>query len=185
MTMDRRASTRLAILLCIGVVATAALVAPMGALAKHDRDPLRVRFEPPLTFEEGTSACPGGIARFGISALGKTGSAMNCLQPFNAVHCPPTVEALFCQKAPLLMTLRLPGGEIEADLTLFEIWRCGDPGCETLAIDQQWPGIVVEAKRRFHKLVDAAVTGGGLAVFDAETFELLSLDEEIVIRSDD
>jgi hypothetical protein len=184
MTMDRRGSTRLAMLLCIGVVATAELVAPMGALAKHDRDPLRVRFEAPVTFEEGTSECPGGIARFGISALGKTGSAMNCLQRFDPVQC-PRVETLFCQEAPLLMTLRLPGGEIEADLTLFEIWRCADPGCQTLAVDQQWPGTVVEARRRFHKLAGATVTGGGVAVFDAETFELLSLDEEIVIGGDD
>jgi hypothetical protein len=185
MTMDRRGSTRLAMLLCIGVVATPALVAPMGALGKHDRDPLRVRFEAPVTFEEGTSECRGGIVRFGISALGKTGSAINCLQGFDPVDCPSTVEALFCQQAPLLMTLRLPGGEIEAELTLFEIWSCGDPGCETLAVEQQWRGTVVDAKRRFHKLTDATVTGGGIAVFDAETFVLLGLDEAIVIGGGD
>ena len=119
---------------------------------------------------------------FGISALGKSGSASNCLQDEIPAACPPAVDALFCvEKTPALLTLRLQGGKIKAEVTLSEIFNCGDPDCLTFAIDQRWSGPVVYAKGRFSKLRGGSVSGGGTVILDAATFEFLSVDEELVI----
>lgn len=172
--------------LALTVLLTAALIAPLAAQGHPDDDEgLRVRLELPVTFSDPTAACPFGTADYGISWKRKIGSGRNCLKDIVPVDCPPAVEALFCQEARVLTTLRLPGGRIEADVSIFEVWTCGDPECLTLAVDQQWSGKVTRARGRFHELKGASVSGGGTVVFDAATFNVLSIDEVLVIGEED
>jgi hypothetical protein len=182
-THKRGVLSRLA--LVFGVLAAAALLAPLAAVGGGSDDPLRVRFEQPVTFSEATPECPAGVVDFGISALGKSGSATNCLQDEVPAACPPVVAALFCLERHADLALRLQGGKIKAEVTLFESFNCGDPDCLTFAIDQQWSGPVVYAKGRFAKLRGGSVSGGGTVLLDAATFEFLSVDEEIVISRND
>lgn len=172
------------LILAFAIVGTATSFVPLAAAGGGDDEPLRVRFEAPVVFTAPTPGCPEGVADFGISTLGKVGSATNCLQSFAVVECAPGVVALFCQELDVHMTLRLHGSRMEADLTLVEVWNCGDPDCLTFSVDQQWPGVVVFAKGRFNKLEGARVSGGGTIVFDAATFDLLSLDEAIAIGAE-
>ena len=173
-------------ILALTVLATVALSGPVAAQAHPNGDDgLRVRLQLPASFSDPTLECPAGIADFGISSIGRIGSGRNCILAFVPADCPPAVVALFCQKVPLRTTLRLPGGRIEADATIFEIWTCGDPNCTTLSVDEQWSGKVTRARGRFDELQGASVSGGGTAVFDAATFEILSLDETLVIGEAD
>jgi hypothetical protein len=79
------------------------------------------------------------------------------------------------------MTLSFSGSRIEANVTIFEAWTC-DASC---TVDQRWSGTVTQATRRFRDLDGGSVSGGGLFVFDPVTFELLTLDEVLVITPAD
>lgn len=174
------------LILALLVLATAALVAPLTAQGHRDEDDgLRVRLERPVTFSDPTPGCPEGTIAFGISSNGKIGSGRNCVQEVVLADCPPAVEALFCQEARALMALRLGRGSIDAEVSIFEIWTCGDPECLTLAVDQRWEGRVTQARRKFRELEGGSVSGGGTVVFDAMTFDVLGLDEVLVIGEAD
>ena len=170
------------VVLALTVLATAALVAS-AADARPTRDGgLKVRFGLPLTFPAPTRDCPSGPVEFGISVNGKSGSGSLCAPDVVPVDCPPTPAALFCDRADhVSLTLRLPGGRIEADATAYEVIRCNDPNCNTVALDQRWSGRVTRARGTFSDLERASVSGGGTAVLDGATGEPLSLDEVLVI----
>lgn len=168
------------------VLMTAALIAAPAARAHPGGgDGLRVRLELPIAFSDPTPACPAGIAQFGISFRGQNGSGENCIEEFVPADCPPGVEGLFCQTVPVLITLRLPGGSMEIDGSLFEVFTCGDPNCASFAVDQQWSGTVTGAERRFQRFRGGSLSGGGLFVLDATTFEILAVDEVLVITRAD
>jgi hypothetical protein len=168
------------------VLMAAALVAAPAAQARQGGEGgFRVRLELPIAFSDPTPACPAGIARYGISFRGQSGSGENCIQDFIAADCPPGVEGLFCQTVPVLITLRLPGGSMEIDGSLFEVFTCGDPNCATFAVDQQWSGTVTSAERRFQRFRGGSLSGGGVFVLDATTFEILAIDEVLVISAAD
>jgi hypothetical protein len=173
-------------ILVLTVAIAAALVAPLAAQGGGDDDGLRVRLQLPVTFSSPTAACPEGIAEYGISTKRRTGLGTNCIQAVVPAACPPAaVNALFCQGVSVLATLRLRGGRIEADASIFEIWTCGDPMCLTLSVDQQWSGSVTRATGKFDDLEGGSISGGGTAVFDATTFEVLSIDQLLAIDEED
>ena len=95
--------------------------------------------------------------------------------------CPPDVTAQFCQAVPVRMTLSFNGGRIEGDVTIFEAWNCD----ATCAVDQAWSGTVTQATQRFRNLEGGSVSGGGLFAFDPVTFQLVTLDEVLVITPAD
>jgi hypothetical protein len=170
-------------LLAAIVVAAAATVAPIAAQAHPAADQaVTVRLDLPVIFSDPTPHCPQGVATFSISSNGHSGQGINCLLDFAFVDCPHGVEALFCQTVSAVMTLQLPGGTIETDISIFEIATCADAGCLTLAVDQRWSGTVTGATGRFHGLEGGSVSGGGVAVIDAATFEFLSIDEVLLIE---
>jgi hypothetical protein len=164
------------------VLLALALVVPLAAQGKPSKsDALRVRIELPIVFSDPTPACPAGRLDF-VVVLGRVhGTGTNCLQEFVSIECPSGVDALFCDEVHALMTIHLPGGSVEAEVTLFETFECGDPQCATFSVDQRWSGPVTDAQRRFHKLRGGTVSGGGTAVLDAATFEILAVDEVLVI----
>lgn len=158
----------------------AALTAPPAAQAdSSEDDALRIRLVPPVNFAP-TADCPTGAAIYGISLHQQAGSGTNCILGELPAECPPNVTAQFCQNVPVRMKLSLPGGSIEADVTIFEAWTCN----ARCAVDQRWSGTVTRATRRFHRLEDGSVSGGGLFVFDPVTFDL-TLDEVLVITPPD
>ena len=157
------------------LVAAATLMAPLTAHARPATDQsLRVRLQLPLTFD-------GCGAHFNISALGQVGTGINCVTDVIPAECPRGVVALFCERVPGHMTLRLFDARIEADTTIFEIWRCGEPDCSKFAVEQRWSGEITDATGRFTRFRGASVSGGGRAIIDAATFEVLVLDEVLVI----
>ena len=173
-------------ILVLTIAVTAALVAPLAAHGDtRDDDGLRVRLQLPVTFSDPTPQCLGGTAEYRITSKRRTGSGSNCILGVVPADCPPTVEALFCQEVSVLVTLRLRGGRIEADVSIFEIWTCGDPACLTLSVDQRWSGTVTRATGRFDDFEEGSISGGGTAVFDATTFQVLSIDQVLVIGEQD
>ena len=168
------------------VVATLALIAPLAGQAKgKDDEGLQVRLVLPVNFADPTPDCPGGVVTFGLAWSGKSGTGQNCFAADFAPTATCPADALFCQQAPMLLTLSLPGGVIQADAHLVETWRCGDSACTVLAVDQRWPGTVTDATGRFHDLKGATVSGGGIFAFNATTFELVTFDEVLVIGGDE
>ena len=174
-------------ILVLTVAIAAALAAPLAAQGEtRDDDGLRVRLELPVTFSSPTAECPEGMAEYVIFAKRRTGIGTNCIRAVIPAACPTSaVDALFCQEVSVLTTLRLRGGTIEADVSIFEIWTCGDPMCLTLSVDQQWLGSVTRATGRFDDLEEGSISGGGTAVFDATTFQVLSIDQVLVISEED
>jgi hypothetical protein len=159
------------------LLVVAALAAPAATQARTaGEDGLRVRLVPPVNFAP-TADCPTGAAIYGISAQGKPGTGTNCILGEVVVPCPAGVTAQFCQDVPVRMTLSLRGGTITGDVHLFEAWNCA----VNCAVDQRWSGTVTSATGKFHKLRQGSVSGGGIFVFDATTFALVSLDETLVI----
>ena len=161
------------------VVLSVALVAPLAAQGKPP--PLEVRIAAPMKFSAATEACPLGTFDYRLSFEGAAGSGSNCLREFVAVDCPPGVDGLLCQEVRAGMTLRLPKGTIEGDASIFQVNQCGNPSCTTLTDDHRWSGTVTRATRGFHKLRDASISGGGVVVLHAATFEIFSVDEVLVI----
>jgi hypothetical protein len=161
----------------IMLVVTMALAAPLAARADSGRDDtLRITLVPPVNFAP-TAGCPTGAAIYGISLRRQSGSGTNCILDEVPAACPPSVTAQFCQNVPVRMSLSLPGGSIEGDVTIFEAWNCA----ATCAVDQQWTGTVTQATGRFHHFDGGSISGGGLFEFDATTFDLIHLDEVLVI----
>jgi hypothetical protein len=167
--------------IALAVVLSVALFAPLAAQGKPP-PPLEVRVVPPMGFSDATKGCPLGKFAYRLSFEGATGSGSNCLKEFVPADCPPGEDALFCQEVRFGMTLRLPDGTIEGDASIFEVNQCGNPTCTTLADDHRWSGTVTEATRRFSRLRDASITGGGVVVLHAATLEIFSVDEVIEIN---
>src|ERR1700730_11832379 len=165
--------------LVLTVLLAAVLTMPLAAQAHSGGDDgLRVKLEPPLNFAP-TPDCPTGAAIYGVSLHGQIGSGTNCLLNNVPAVCPSDVTAQFCQNVPVRMTLSFKGGTIQGNVTIFEAWTC-DANC---SVDQRWSGTVTRATRRFHQLEGGSVSGGGLFVFDATTFELRTLNEVRVIKA--
>ena len=78
------------------LIAAALLTAPAAQAHRGGNDQLRLRIELPIVFSDPTPTCPGGIAQFGVSFRGQSGSGENCIEDIVPADCPPAVEALFC-----------------------------------------------------------------------------------------
>jgi hypothetical protein len=164
------------------LAALVALVLPLAAQARHD-DSMRVRLLEPVTFSDPTPSCPNGIANYGISVGRKTGTGANCISPEIPVDCPAGSGALFCQNVPVLTSLRLPGGKLDANVTIFETWTCLDPpDCTSLSVDQQWRGRVTRATGVFNEVRHGSVSGGGTFAFSPTSF---LFDETLLIGEGD
>jgi hypothetical protein len=160
--------------LAVVVLGLAALVAPLSAQAVQQ---VTVVPEAPIVFTPPTAQCTEGRAHFAISSGGQAGSAVNCLASVTSVACP----AVLCQQVKGFLKLQLAPGRINAEATIDETFACADPACLTFTIEQVWSGTVTWATGAFRRLVGASLSGGGTALFDLTTFEILSLDEELVI----
>ena len=168
-------------ILAFAILLAAALTAPLAARAhSNDDDGLRVRLRAPVNFAP-TADCPTGAAIYGVSLHGEIGSGTNCILDEVPADCPPGVAAQFCQAVPVRMTLSFSGGRLEGNVTILEVWNCD----ATCAVDQRWSGTVTRATRRFHDLNGGSVAGGGLFAFDPATFQLVTLDEVLVITAAD
>jgi hypothetical protein len=171
------------------VLATAALIAPVATFGHAGGGgAVRLKIELPITFLAPTPDCPVGTlftADYRISSKGKTGSARNCILAVDQVDCAPSV----CVNAPLIVTFRLPGGEITARGTLFEKAPCDTTSSDKCTkVRHTWSGTVTHATGRFDGLLGATVSGGGVARYryppdNVEPFE--RVDEMLIIGGED
>jgi hypothetical protein len=158
-------------LVCLFVLGTGVA----QASSKGD-DGLRIDLVVPVDFTP-TADCPTGAALYGVALGPQRGSGENCIGDEIPVACPANVTAQSCANVPVRMELRLPGGTITGNVTIFEARTC-DATCDVV---QTWSGTVAAA-RRFHELDGGSLSGGGLFAFDATTFALVAFDEQLVIN---
>jgi hypothetical protein len=168
------------------LLACAALTASAAAQTRDDG--LRLKIVQPITFDPQT-----GCIGYGLASRGKTGTGTNCIVNEVPAQCPSRVTADFCVNVLLGMTLTLPGGRLDVPQgAIFEAWTCvggayaADGSCTSLwNVDQRWSGTVTQATGKYRDLRHASVSGGGLLVFDGPTFNIVSINETLVIRQGD
>jgi hypothetical protein len=142
------------------------LIAPVAALGHtHEGERAKVKIELPLTLSAPTADCPASTIvelDYRISWKGRSGTGRNCALEFDPVDCAPSV----CVEVPVVMTFTLPGGTIEAQVTVFEKAPCGDPYNPNCArVEHTWSGTVTQATGDFEELQGGPVSGGGHAVY--------------------